>query len=112
MAGTLLEEGLDGALQVLGGKELARLGADRLVGRRDTALAVTAKDVLRHRMGPGRAYGQLGGEGASPFVEALVVEDAVDDAPALELLGAEEIAGHHQLAGAAAPRPLGKALRA
>ena len=43
-------------------------------------------------------------------LEVLVLEDAVDDAPALHLLGAEDPAGHHELAGAAAAGALGEPL--
>ena len=45
-------------------------------------------------------------------LELLLGEDRVDDAPALQLLGAEELAGHHELAGAAAAGALGEALGA
>ena len=65
----------------------------------DAALAEAAEDVLGHRVRLGRAGGQLGGEGARALLEVLVVEDPVDDAPALQLLGAEDLAGHHELGG-------------
>ena len=67
---------------------------------------------LGHRVRLGRPGRQLGGEGAGLLVEALVLEDPVDDAPALQLLGAEELAGHHELAGAAAAGALGEPLGA
>src|SRR5262249_35011753 len=112
MAGALVEEGLDGALEILAGEELGSVVAHRLVGCRDTALAVAAQDVLGHRVGLRRAGGQFGGVGAGALVEALVVEEEVDDAPALHLLGAEELAAHHEVAGAAAAGALGEALGA
>src|ERR1044072_2761180 len=102
VAGALGEEGLDSALEIIRGEEVAGIVANRLVGGRDPALAVAAQDVLGHRVGPGRTGGELGGVGAGALVEALVVEEQVDDAPALHLLGAEEVAADHEVAGGGA----------
>ena len=52
------------------------------------------------------------GEGARPRLELVRGVDRVDDAPALHLLGAEDAAAHHELAGAAAAGALGEALGA
>src|SRR5260221_12122060 len=112
VARALLEEGAEGVLQVLGGEQLAGVLADGLVGGRHAAFAEAAQDVLGHRLGAGRASGQLGGEGARALLELRLREDRVDDAPALHLLGAEQLAGHHELAGAAAAGALGEALGA
>src|SRR5260221_4784223 len=104
VARALLEEGADGVLQVLGGEQLAGVLADGLVGGRHAAFAEAAQHGLGHRMGAGRASGQLGGEGARALLELRLREDRVDDAPAPHLLGAEQLAGHHELAGPAPPR--------
>ncbi len=68
--------------------------------------------MLGHRVGPRRPLGQASGELARPLVETVVVVDPVDRAPALELLGGEELACHHQLRGAGAAGALGEALGA
>src|ERR1044072_1312023 len=109
MAGALLEESLDGPLQVLGCEQLAGLGADRLVGGRHPAFAEAAQDKLGHRVRLGRPVGQLSGKGPRPGVELVVLEDQVDGPPALQLLGAEQLAAHHEVGGAGAAGALGEA---
>src|SRR6476619_1244557 len=112
LAWALLEEGLDGALEVLAGEEVGGVVANRLVGGGNSAFAEAAQDVLGHRVGLGRAGGELGGVGPSAPVEVLIVEKQVDHAPVLHLLGAEELAADDEVTGATAASTLGEALGA
>src|ERR1044072_8165335 len=88
VAGALGEGGLDSAVEVLPGGEGGGLVATRLAGARAPARAVAAQDVLGHRVGPGRTGGELGGVGAGALVEALVLEEQVDDPPRIPLSSA------------------------
>src|SRR5262249_22321812 len=106
----VLEEGLDRVLQVLGRKEVGRLGADHLVGRRDPALAGALQHLLRQRMRLGRPRRQLLGECSGALLELLGGVELVDHAPALHLLRREDPAAHHELARAPGAGPLGESL--
>src|SRR3954470_2479711 len=112
LARPLLQEGPHGVLEVLGAEEAAgRLRDDRVRGP-GAAVDLLAHDRLRRGVRPGRALREPPRVRAGRVVEAVVRQDAVDDAPALERRGVVEVAGHHELAGAGWAGALGQALRA
>src|SRR3954447_8910679 len=100
LAGSRFQERADGALEVLGVEQGAGdLGHER-VGPRDPALERGADDALGRRVGDRRAVGEVAYVRAHGVLEAVVGEDAVDDVPALERVGAIQRAGVDELAGA------------
>src|ERR1700761_4196231 len=80
----VLEEGPHRVPQILGREQLRPLGPHHLVGRRDAAFAEAPQDPLGHRVGLGRAGGELIGERPRERLELLLRVDLVDDAPALQ----------------------------
>ena len=69
-------------------------------------------DALGRRVRLGRAVGDLRGERARRVVELVARVDAVDDVPALQRRGVEQLAGEDQLLGAGGAGALGQPLRA
>src|SRR6476469_5196647 len=112
LAGALVEEGADRALQILGGEQPAGDGRGFLVGLVDAALEVGADDPLGRRVGFCRAGRQLLGEAHALLEQLVVSDDSIENAPALERCRVVEAAGHHELAGAAGPGSLGHPLGA